>query len=83
MGWNNLSINNKETLFKGISQDNFFYFVHSYHVNCKNEVEILTKTTYGNKFVSSFQKENIFGCQFHPEKSHDAGLKVLLNFANL
>ena len=83
MGWNNLSIKNTDSLFKGMTVDNFFYFVHSYYVSCGNENDVLTETNYGNKFVSSFQKENIFGCQFHPEKSHDAGLKVLSNFVNL
>ena len=83
MGWNNLIITKSDSLYDGISSDNFFYFVHSYYVSCDEENNILAETSYGNKFVSSFQKENIFGCQFHPEKSHDAGLKVLSNFVKL
>lgn len=83
MGWNNLLINRVDSLYDGITTDNFFYFVHSYYVSCKDENNILAQTNYGNKFVSSFQKENIFGCQFHPEKSHDAGLQILKNFAKL
>lgn len=83
MGWNNLSIKNSDSIFRGISAENFFYFVHSYFISCKNESDILTETVYGNDFVSSFQKGNIFGCQFHPEKSHDKGLLILKNFANL
>jgi glutamine amidotransferase len=57
--------------------------VHSYYVTCNNDADILAKTNYGNGFVSSFQKENIFGCQFHPEKSHDKGLQILKNFAEM
>ena len=81
MGWNNLTIKKNDTLFKSISNNTFFYFVHSYHISCDNEDDILTYSHYGNNFVSSFQNGNIFGCQFHPEKSHDAGLQVLKNFA--
>ena len=83
MGWNNLTIRNKNSLFRDITTDNFFYFVHSYYVSCDNEADVLTETNYGNKFVSSFNKDNIFGCQFHPEKSHDSGLLILKNFAFL
>lgn len=83
MGWNNLAIKNSDTLFKDITTDNFFYFVHSYYVSCESVTDILAETGYGNKFVSSFQKENIFGCQFHPEKSHDKGLQILKNFAEM
>lgn len=83
MGWNNLIINETSQLFKGITEKDLFYFVHSYYVNCNNQNDVAGKTSYGNKFDSSFQHENIFGCQFHPEKSHDAGLKILKNFSNL
>ena len=83
MGWNNLSIKKSDTIFKDITTDNFFYFVHSYYVSCESVTDILAETGYGNSFVSSFQKENIFGCQFHPEKSHDKGLKILKNFAEM
>jgi len=83
MGWNNLLIKNSDSIFKNITSDNFFYFVHSYYVTCENEVDILAETNYSNNFVSSLNKDNIYGCQFHPEKSHDNGLKILKNFANL
>ncbi len=83
MGWNNLLIKNTDSLFQDITTNNFFYFVHSYYVMCSEEDDILAETNYGNAFVSSFQKENIFGCQFHPEKSHDSGLLILKKFANL
>jgi glutamine amidotransferase len=83
MGWNNLLIKNAASIFKDINSDNFFYFVHSYYVTCDNENNVLAETNYGNKFVSSLHKDNIYGCQFHPEKSHDVGLKVLKHFAEL
>ena len=83
MGWNNLLINKSRSLFKGINSENFFYFVHSYYVVCEDENNVSAETNYGNKFVSALQKENIYGCQFHPEKSHDSGLLLLKNFANI
>ncbi|MGD8778948.1 MAG: imidazole glycerol phosphate synthase subunit HisH [Ignavibacteria bacterium] len=83
MGWNNLFIKNTNTLFRDINGENLFYFVHSYYITCEDEDDILAETEYGHKFVSAFQRENLYGCQFHPEKSHDGGLKVLENFANL
>ena len=79
MGWNNLSIIKKDSLFKNISDEDFFYFVHSYYVNCKDSTDVSATTDYGHSFISSFEKENIFGCQFHPEKSHDTGLNLLNN----
>lgn len=83
MGWNNLNIRRENHLFSKIDNDSFFYFVHSYCVTCEYSEDILTETIYGGCFVSSFNKGNIYGCQFHPEKSHDAGLQVLRNFAEL
>ena len=83
MGWNNLSIKKTDSIYNGITADNFFYFVHSYYVTCDNEADVLTETNYGNKFVSSFNKDKIFGCQFHPEKSHDSGLQILKSFAEM
>jgi len=81
MGWNNLFINNFDSICKEVKSDHFFYFVHSYFITCKDESNIISETIYGIKFVSSFRKDNIYGCQFHPEKSHDAGLLLLRNFA--
>jgi glutamine amidotransferase len=80
MGWNNLNVRRNNTLLSGISENDFFYFVHSYNIDCKNEDDIVATTFYGKNFVSVFNKLNIFGCQFHPEKSHDAGLRILKNF---
>jgi len=83
MGWNNLFIKNSDSFYEGVEQDSFFYFVHSYYVTCKDENNIISETSYGIKFDSSFRKDNVYGCQFHPEKSHDAGLLLLKNFALL
>lgn len=80
MGWNSIFIKKTEKLLKGIENGKNFYFVHSYHVNCNNPQDILTTTNYGIDFASSVKKENILGVQFHPEKSHSAGLKILRNF---
>ncbi|MEM4260578.1 MAG: imidazole glycerol phosphate synthase subunit HisH [Candidatus Woesearchaeota archaeon] len=83
MGWNNLNIRKNDNILSGITEHDFFYFVHSYNINCKNNEDVVATTYYGKDFVSVFNKENIFGCQFHPEKSHDTGLKILKNFAAL
>jgi glutamine amidotransferase len=58
-----------------------FYFVHSYHINCNDIEDILTSTEYPYKFTSSVQRDNIYGMQFHPEKSHDQGMQILKNFS--
>ena len=83
MGWSNLEIKNQGQLLRGLTKSDYFYFVHSYFVHCRERSEILADTEYGNRFVSMFNKENIYGCQFHPEKSHDSGLRLLKNFAEL
>ena len=83
MGWNNLKIKKKHKIFSNIREGNNFYFVHSYYVNCKNKEDILATTIYGKEFVSAIQKDNIFGVQFHPEKSHSSGLTIIKNFINL
>ena len=83
MGWNNL-INTKENkILEKIGPDDKFYFAHSYHMVVDNNNQVLSNTMYENKFVSSVNKDNIYGVQFHPEKSHDSGKKILLNFLNL
>lgn len=80
MGWN--TINNKEhALFEGL-ENPYLYFVHSYHA-VTDEKNIIGKTTYGYDFVSAVNKDNIYGFQPHPEKSHDNGLKILKNFMKI
>jgi glutamine amidotransferase len=81
MGWNTLQKENNSMLLQDIRDDNAFYFIHSYHIVCNNYEDIIATTDYGIRFVSAIQKGNIFGTQFHPEKSHAAGLKILKSFS--
>jgi len=84
MGWNTVNVkNNSSKLFKHSYKDMRFYFVHSYYVKCKFSDDILTETNYGGPFTSSVERENIFGVQFHPEKSHKYGMMLMKNFAEL
>lgn len=83
MGWNSVLQKKKSKLFYDISEESLFYFVHSYYVNCERKEDVLATTNYMLEFDSSFEKDNIFATQFHPEKSHQSGLKLLQNFANL
>jgi len=80
MGWNTI-INKPNSLFEGLHNP-YLYFVHSYHAVTKEE-NIIGKTIYGYEFVSAVQKNNIYGFQPHPEKSHDNGIQILKNFINL
>lgn len=83
MGWNVVKQNNPSKLTEGFTTDYRFYFVHSYKVVCdKNENSIL-KTDHGGEFDSAIQKDNIYGAQFHPEKSHKYGMHLLTNFSKI
>jgi len=79
MSWNIVS-SEKENIFFDSSKLEKFYFVHSYHVICNDQKDILTTTHYGYKFVSSFSRDNIIGVQFHPEKSHHFGYDFFIKF---
>ena len=81
MGWNKMFFKRKTALFEGL-ENPYLYFVHSYHVIC-DEKYVIGKTIYGYEFVSAVNKDNVFGFQPHPEKSHNAGLKILENFVKL
>lgn len=83
MGWNSIEIKRTSPFLNGISHDNTFYFVHSYHVACNEPENVAAITSYGIHFTSVIQKDNIYGTQFHPEKSHKCGLQLLKNFMNL
>jgi glutamine amidotransferase len=80
MGWNSVQTVKDSPLFEELEADSRFYFVHSYYVQCNNTQDVLTVTSYGIEFASSISKDNIFGVQFHPEKSHRFGMKLLKNF---
>lgn len=82
MGWNTINGMKGHIILKDISNDDQFYFVHSYSVKCHEKENSLSTTTYGNVFDSGIVKENIIGVQFHPEKSHKAGLQLIKNFVN-
>jgi glutamine amidotransferase len=82
MGWNKTSPINEENIFKNLDE-NRFYFVHSYHVVCNDKSNILATTDYGQHFTCSIYKDNIFGVQFHPEKSHKFGMQLLKNFGDM
>jgi len=81
MGWNTVELEHEVPMLKGIENGDFFYFVHSYYVVPEEMKWVSTWTHYGKPFASSVWKENIFGTQFHPEKSQQKGLKILENFA--
>lgn len=81
MGWNQVKFTGQHAdLFKGVNKGNYFYFVHSYYVEPEDKSIITTRTDYGIEFASSIQKNNIYGLQFHPEKSGELGQRVLENF---
>ena len=80
IGWNGVNIKKSNQIFNGLKGDEKFYFVHSFYVEPEDDPIVLTTTNYGIEFVSSIQKENITATQFHPEKSGDAGIKLLKNF---
>jgi len=83
IGWNSLSINPDKKLYKGIADGSFVYFVHSYYLKAEDEADVAASTYYSTLIHASVEKGNIFGCQFHPEKSGDVGLAILRNFAAL
>ncbi|KAF1082717.1 MAG: Imidazole glycerol phosphate synthase amidotransferase subunit HisH [Candidatus Rifleibacterium amylolyticum] len=84
MGWNEVCPVSYRTLFKNFEDsESRFYFVHSYYVECDDRRDVLASCVYGEEFACAIAKENIYGVQFHPEKSHKFGMKLLKNFAEL
>ena len=84
IGWNNLRIvNNQSNLLKGIPQDSWVYFVHSYHIEPKDDKLIAAVTDYGSKLPVVIERSNLFGTQFHPEKSGKIGAQIMKNFVNI
>lgn len=84
IGWNNLRIvNTKSNLLKGIPQDSWVYFVHSYHIEPQDDKLIAAVTDYGSKLPVVIERSNLFGTQFHPEKSGKIGAQIMKNFVNI
>ena len=83
MGWNQLKLKTKCPLFKDIPDGAFVYFCHSYYPDPEDEGVVASKTDYGRDFVSSVWQDNLYGVQFHPEKSQSIGLKMMKNFVEL
>tara|TARA_Y100000591_G_C21756109_1_gene657452 strand:- start:205 stop:813 length:609 start_codon:yes stop_codon:yes gene_type:complete len=83
MGWNSIQFSKKDPLLSSLENNEYFYFCHSYYFDCLNKNNILAETDYGHKFASIVKNKNIYGIQFHPEKSHDSGVKILENFSKL
>ena len=80
MGWNELTIKKESTLFTNMYPDQRYYFVHSYHMVCNQQADILAESNYSYNFVAAVEKQHIVGVQFHPEKSHKFGMKLYENF---
>ncbi len=83
MGWNTLELQNQGRLFAGLPEEPFVYFVHSYYLKAESEDIVTAAAWYGTRIHVSVEKENVFGCQFHPEKSSSTGLQILKNFVTL
>lgn len=83
IGWNSLQLQNDGRLFKGMEQNPYVYFVHSYYLKAKDEAIVKATTEYGTCIHASVEKDNVFACQFHPEKSGSVGLQILKNFSQI
>lgn len=83
IGWNSLTYPHKGRLFQGIPEESYVYFVHSYYLAAEDESIVMAATEYGTYIHASVEKDNVFACQFHPEKSSDTGLQILKNFVEI
>lgn len=83
IGWNSLKFPNQGKLFAGMKEDSFVYFVHSYYLEAEEQEIVTAVTDYATLIHASVEKDNVFACQFHPEKSSDTGLQILRNFVNI
>ena len=83
MGWNSLEVKPGARLFKGLPANPYVYFVHSYYLKAEDEAIVAASTEYSTHIHASVENDNVFACQFHPEKSSELGLKILKNFAEL
>ena len=83
IGWNSLTLQNDGRLFRGVEGEPYVYFVHSYYLKAADEGIVTATTEYGTLIHASVEKDNIFACQFHPEKSSEVGLQILKNFIGI
>ena len=83
MGWNSLKFPREGRLFKGLTEDSYVYFVHSYYLAAEDESIVTATTEYSTLIHASVEQDNVFACQFHPEKSSDVGIQILINFVEL
>lgn len=83
MGWNDVTVNKNNRLFNSFPAEPKFYFLHSYYFECLHESDSIAESNYGITFTCAVNHENIFGVQFHPEKSHEYGIRLLENFSKL
>ena len=83
IGWNSLKYPNRGRLFEGIPEESYVYFVHSYYLKAEDESIVTATTDYSTLIHASVEKDNVFACQFHPEKSSDVGLQIIKNFIQL
>ena len=83
IGWNSLELQNEGKLFEGLAEEPYVYFVHSYYLKAEDESIVKAVTEYGTRIHASVEQDNVFACQFHPEKSSSTGLQILKNFADL
>lgn len=83
MGWNSLELKNDGSLFHGVENGSYVYFVHSYYLKASDETIVKAETSYNTCIHASVEKDNVFACQFHPEKSSKVGLQILRNFIAL
>lgn len=83
IGWNSLTFQNDSPIFRGLENGTYVYFVHSFCACAVNELDVSARTDYGGSVVAAVGRGNVYGCQFHPEKSGEAGLQILRNFGDL
>ncbi|MDO4294555.1 MAG: imidazole glycerol phosphate synthase subunit HisH [bacterium] len=83
MGWNSLSLRPNSRLFEGVADGSYVYFVHSYYLKAERESDVAACTEYGVSIHAAVERDNLFACQFHPEKSGDVGLQILSNFLKM